>query len=116
MSDDEEGDDAEELDMEPEMGDMDDDMEEMESVEYDIEESIDDEVVEEATKLSDAVAAPKGGEADSNESPFSKAPKKTSVAGAGSPVKAKDGSEGVKGESAKDHTPSDNLKVEPKKV
>jgi hypothetical protein len=89
---------------------------EMESVEYDIEESIEDEVVEEATKLSDSVAEPKGGEADSNESPFSKAPKKTSVAGAGSPVKAKDGSDGVKGESAKDHTPSDNIKVEPKKA
>jgi hypothetical protein len=31
-------------------------------------------------------------------------------------VKAKDGGEGVKGESAKDHTPSDNIKVEPKKA
>ena len=63
-----------------------------------------------------AVAAPKGGEADSNESPYTKAPKKTSVQGAVSPVQAKDGSEGAKGESAKDHTPTDNIKVEPKKV
>jgi len=92
--------------------------EEFESVEYDLDEAevADEEVVEEATKLSDNVADPKGGEADSNESPYTKAPKKTSVQGAGTPVKAKDGSEGVKGESAKDHTPTDNIKVEPKKA
>ena len=115
---DEDGDDAEEVDMEPEM-DMDGEMDmedEMESVEYDIEESFEGEVVEEATKLSDSVAEPKGGEADSNESPFSKAPKQSKVEGAGAPVKAKDGGDGNKGESAKDHTPSDNIKVEPKKV
>ena len=91
----------------------------LESVEYDLDEATDedeDEVVEEATKLSDNVAAPKAGEADSTESPFTKAPKQTKVAGAGQPVKAKDGSEGVKGESAKDHTPTDNIKVEPKKA
>lgn len=109
----EEEDDAEELDA-PEM-DMDGE-EEFESVEYDIEESVEDEVVEEATKFSDTVAEPKGGEADSNESPFTKAPKSTKVAGAGAPVKAKDGGEGNKGESAKDHTPTDNIKVEPKKA
>jgi hypothetical protein len=100
--------------------DMDDmDMEdEMESVEYDIDEAVEeDEVVEEATKLSDAVAEPKGGAGDAEgESPFTKAPKKTSVQGAGSPVKAKDGGEGNKGDSAKDHTPTDNIKVEPKKA
>ena len=91
----------------------------LESVEYDLDEATDedeDEVVEEATKLSDNVAAPKAGEADSTESPFTKAPKQTKVAGAGQPVKAKDGGEGVKGESAKDHTPTDNIKVEPKKA
>ena len=91
----------------------------LESVEYDLDEATDedeDEVVEEATKLSDNVAAPKAGEADSTESPLTKAPKSTKVAGAGSPVKAKDGSDGVKGESAKDHTPTDNIKVEPKKA
>jgi hypothetical protein len=37
----------------------------------------------------------------------------------GNDVKApviNDGSDGVKGESAKDHTPSDNINVEPKKA
>jgi len=92
--------------------------EEFESVEYDLDEDAEeaDEVVEEATKLSDAVAAPKGGEADSNESMLTKAPKKTTVSGAGKPVHAKDGGEGAKGDSAKDHTPTDNIKVEPKKA
>ena len=97
-----------EMDMEPEME---------ETVDYDIEESSeeDGEVVEEATKLSDAVAEPKGGEADSKESSLTKAPKKEAIAGA-SPVKSKDGSDGNKGESAKDHTPTDNINVDQKKV
>jgi hypothetical protein len=119
---DEEGDDGEEAEMdaemEPEMDDMEDEMD-LESVEYDLDEEVadEDEVVEEATKLQDAVPAPKAGEADSNESPFTKKPKGTTVAGAGAPVKAKDGSEGDKGANkAKDHTPSDNIKVEPKKA
>ena len=107
-----------------EMGDeeeaeMDADAEEMdlESVEYDLDEDADDDVVAEATKLSNAVAAPKGGAGDAEgESPFTKAPKKTNVQGAGSPVKAKDGGEGAKGDKAKDHTPTNNIKVEPKKV
>ena len=111
-------DDAEELDLEEPM-DMDMDMEpEMEeTVDYDIEESSEEEgeVVEEATKLSDAVAEPKGGEADSNESSLTKAPKKEAIAGA-SPVKSKDGGEGNKGDSAKDHTPTDNINVDHKKV
>ena len=100
------------MDMEDEM-DMD-----MESVEYDLDETTDeDNELEEATKLSNNVAEPKGGEADSNESPFTKAPKKTNVQGAGSPVKAKDGGEGNKGDNKpKDHTPTDNIKVEPKKA
>lgn len=91
----------------------------LESVEYDLDEDKDedeDEVVEEATKFSDSVAAPKAGEADSSESPFTKAPKQTKVAGAGQPVKAKDGSDGVKDAKATDHTPTDNIKVEPKKA
>ena len=48
------------------------------SVEYDLDEEVaEDEVVEEATKLQDnAVALPKGGEADSKESTKA-APKKT---------------------------------------
>jgi len=94
--------------------------EEFESVEYDLDEEIadeSDEVVEEATKLQDAVADPKGGEADNSESPMTKAPAKTKVAGAGQPVKAKDGSDGNSGDnSPKDTGASDNLKVEPKKV
>jgi len=97
--------------------DMEDELD-LESVEYDLDEdAVEDEVVEEATKLQDAVAEPKGGEADSNESPMSKAPAKTKVEGAGEPVKAKDGSDGDSGaNSPKDHTPSDNIKVEPKKA
>jgi hypothetical protein len=96
-------------------GDMED---EMESVEYDIEEAVEeDDVVEEATKLSDSVAEPKGGEADNNQSPFTQKPKATKVEGAGEPVKAKDGGDGDSGDnSPKDHTPSDNIKVEPKKA
>jgi hypothetical protein len=104
------------MDMEPEMGDM--EMEE-ESVEYDLDEEVveedDDEVVEEATKLQDKVAEPKG-EVIADQSPLSSKPKGTTISSAGTPVKSKDGGEGVKGDSAKNHTPSDNIKVEPKKA
>ena len=116
---DEEGGDDDDMEMEPEMDDMEMEPEmEEESVEYDLDEEVedDDEVVEEATKMSDSVAEPKGGDADNNESPFSKKPKATTVSGAGTPVKAKDGGEGNHGEGAKDHTPTDNIKVEPKKA
>ena len=93
---------------------------EEESVEYDLDEEVveeeEDEVVEEATKLSDNVAEPKGGEADNNESPLTKKPAGTKVEGAGEPVAVKDGGEGNKGEGAKDHTPTDNINVEPKKA
>ena len=75
-----------------------------------------EEVVEEATKLSDNVAEPKGGDADNNESPLTKKPAGTKVEGAGEPVAVKDGGEGNKGEGAKDHTPTDNINVEPKKA
>lgn len=117
LADEEGGDD--DMEMEPEMDDMEMEPEmEEESVEYDLDEEVedDDEVVEEATKMSDSVAEPKGGDADNNESPFSKKPKATTVSGAGTPVKAKDGGEGNHGEGAKDHTPTDNIKVEPKKA
>jgi TolA-binding protein len=116
-----ESDDGEEAEMDMDM-DMDMDAPEMEeeSIEYDLDEEVveeeDDEVVEEATKLSDNVAEPKGGVADSNESPYTKTPKKTTVSGAGTPVKANDGSMGDQSASAKDHTPTDNIKVEPKKA
>ena len=88
----------------------------LESVEYDLDEEVtdDDEVVEEATKLSDNVAAPKAPTADNNDAPLPSGGSK--VEASGSPVKITDGSEGDHGDSAKDHTPTDNIKVEPKKV
>jgi hypothetical protein len=103
--------------MDADMGDMEDELD-LESVEYDLDEAEEsDEVVEEATKLQDKVADPKGGASDAEgESPFTKAPKHTKVASQGAPVKGKDGGEGNKGESAKDNTPTDNIKVEPKKA
>ena len=106
-----EGDDAEEVEM-----DMEDEM--MDSVEYDLDEAEEsDEVVEEATKLQDKVAEPKGGDADSNESPLSSIPKKTFVANSKEGIENKDGGDGDMGDNKpKDHTPSDNIKVEPKKA
>jgi hypothetical protein len=116
---DEAGEEGDEMDMDMDMDDAEEaemDMEE-ESVEYDLDEEV-DETIEEATKLSDNVADPKAPEADASNqaSPLSQKPKATKVEGAGEPVKAKDGGEGNKGESAKDHTPTDNIKVEPKKA
>lgn len=62
----------------------------------------------------------KGSEADGSngKSPFSSKPKATTVAGAGSPVKSHDGGEGKHnhGGSVKDHTPTDNMGIAPKKV
>ena len=100
-------------DMEVDMGD--DEM--MDSVEYDLDEEIEDsEVVEEATKLSDNVAAPKNA-AETSASPFTKAPKHTSVTGAGAPVRIKDGGAGNAGANkAKDHTPTNNMGIKPVKV
>ena len=101
-------DDKAEMDMEDEL--------DLESVEYDLDEVAEEEgdVVEEATKLSDNVAEPKGESPDNVDAPLPSGGSK--VDRAGSPIKAKDGGEGDHGESAKDHTPSDNIKVEPKKV
>jgi hypothetical protein len=88
----------------------------LESVEYDLDEEVtdEDEVVEEATKLSDNVAAPKAPTADNNDAPLPSGGSK--VEASGSPVKITDGNDGNKGDSAKDHTPTNNIKVEPKKV
>jgi pilus assembly protein FimV len=88
----------------------------LESVEYDLDEEVteEDEVVEEATKLSDNVAAPTAPTADNNDAPLPSGGSK--VEASGSPVKITDGSEGDHGDSAKDHTPTNNIKVEPKKV
>ena len=115
-SDSEDGEEAEmDMDMDMEAPEM-----EEESIEYDLDEEVveedDEEVVEEATKLSDNVAEPKGGDSE-GESPFTKAPKPTQVKnGNQGPVKAKDGGMGDQSASAKDHTPTDNIKVEPKKA
>ena len=88
----------------------------LESVEYDLDEEVtdEDEVVEEATKLSDNVAAPTAPTADNNDAPLPSGGSK--VEASGSPVKITDGNDGNKGDSAKDHTPTNNIKVEPKKV
>jgi hypothetical protein len=105
--------DGEEAEMDAEMPDEMD----LESVEYDLDEEVaeEDEVVEEATKLSDNVAAPSGGNADNEHGMKMPAPSKIAD-GKTKAVVLKDGGEGNKGESAKDHTPSDNIKVEPKKA
>ena len=91
-----------------------------EAVEYDLDESeAEDEVVEEATKLSDKVAEPKGGDADNNDSGVAKkgVTKVVSPNGQGEPVKTMDGGDGDSGDnSPKDSGGSDNLNVEPKKV
>jgi hypothetical protein len=108
-------DDAEEVEMD--MGDEGED-EMMDSVEYDLDEEAeeDDEVVEEATKLSNNVSAPKAPNADASNSASPVAKHKAGWE-TGAPVKAKDGGEGDKGANkAKDHTPTSNIKVEPKKV
>ena len=75
------------------------DAQEMESVEYDLDENFDDSL-EEATKLSDNVADPKAPTSDNDASPFTQAPKETKVEGAGEPVHSKDGGEGDHGDSA----------------
>lgn len=127
MADEEGEEDEGDMDMDMDM-DMEDDMEE--SIELEIDEADDleedeDDVVEEATKLSDKVGdqpmtgkSLKGSEADSTESPFTKAPKPTHVKnGNTGPIKAKDGSDGNRGTgSVKDHTPEDNIDVESKKA
>lgn len=100
------------------MSDMGDDDEKLETFEYDLEEEFDDEdseVVEEATKLQDKVAAPKT-PADDAPKTFS-APKKTFKIGGVAVPKIKDGSEGDKGANKpKDHTPTDNIAVKPAKA
>jgi hypothetical protein len=105
-------DDEAEMDMEDEL--------DLESVEYDLDEEVtdEDEVVEEATKLSDKVAkqpVTKDSPNDDNkDAPLPSGGSK--VEASGSPVKSKDGGEGNHGESAKDHTPTDNINVDQKSV
>jgi hypothetical protein len=110
-------DDAEGGDMEIDMG-MGDDDEMMDSVEYDLDEEVDEdsEVVEEATNLSNKVAAPKAPNADGSNQTSPVAKHKAGWE-TGAPVKAKDGSEGNKGaNTAKNHTPTSNIGIKPTKV
>ena len=89
----------------------------MDSVEYDLDEEVeeDSEVVEEATKLQDKVAAPKA-PADEGAKSFA-APKKHFNLSGQSVPKIKDGSEGDKGANKpKDHTPTNNMGIKPAKV
>ncbi len=105
-------DDAEAADMEAGEEDM------MDSVEYDLDEEVDEdsEVVEEATKLQDKVAAPKAPAADASNGTSPVAKHKAGWE-TGAPVKAKDGGEGDKGANkAKDHTPTSNIGIKPAKV
>jgi len=90
----------------------------MDSVEYDLDEDADEdsEVVEEATNLSNKVAAPKAPIADASNGTSPVAKHKAGWE-TGSPVKAKDGGEGNKGaNTAKDHTPTSNIGIKPAKV
>jgi len=82
------------------------DDQEMESVEYELDEDFDDQI-DEATKLSDQVSPQKTKEkldvpdpgADNTQSPFTNKPAGTTVEGAGSPVVIKDGGEGDHGDT-----------------
>ena len=112
-------DDADMADMEAGDDVMGDEDEMMDSVEYDLDEDADDEdseVVEEATNLSNKVAAPKAPIADASNGTSPVAKHKAGWE-TGSPVKAKDGGEGNKGaNTAKNHTPTSNIGIKPAKV
>jgi len=90
----------------------------MDSVEYDLDEEVDEdnEVVEEATKLSNPVAKPKEPAADASNG-VSPVAKHKAGWETGAPVKAKDGSAGNSGANKpKDHTPTNNIGLKPAKV
>lgn len=118
---DEDGEGEEEGEMDIDMN-MDMEEPEMESFEYDLDEAEEvdeDEELEEATQFSKKVADPKGGAGDADASAGSMKPAKhTTVSSQGKPVHASDGGDGKKdhGGSVKDHTPTDNIDVEPKKA
>ena len=99
------------------------DDQEMESVEYELDEDFDDQI-DEATKLSDQVSPQKTKEklnvpdpgADNTQSPFTNKPAGTTVEGAGSPVVIKDGGEGDHGDKGvpNPRDPGDhNIGIEP---
>ena len=111
-----------EMDMGDEEGAMDMGGEEgedemMDSVEYDLDEEVEDgEVVEEATKLQNSVAAPKAPVADASNGTSPVAKHKAGWE-TGAPVKAKDGGAGNAGANkAKNHTPTNNIGLKPAKV
>ena len=111
-----------EMDMGDEEGAMDMGGEEgedemMDSVEYDLDEEVEDgEVVEEATKLQNSVAAPKAPVADASNGTSPVAKHKAGWE-TGAPVKAKDGGAGNAGANkAKNHSPTNNIGLKPAKV
>jgi exosome complex component RRP41 len=109
--------DAEGGDMEVDMGGEEGDDEMMDSVEYDLDEEVEDgEVVEEATKLQNSVAAPKAPVADASNGTSPVAKHKAGWE-TGAPVKAKDGGAGNSGANKpKNHTPTSNIGIKPAKV
>ena len=110
MSDDDDAeddaDDAMDAAMDADADEIEFDDQEMESVEYELDEDFDDQI-DEATKLSDQVSPQKTKEtldvpdpgADNTQSPFTNKPAGTTVEGAGSPVVIKDGGEGDHGDT-----------------
>jgi len=110
MSDDddaeEDADDAMDAAMDADADEIEFDDQEMESVEYELDEDFDDQI-DEATKLSDQVSPQSTKEtldvpdpgADNTQSPFTNKPAGTTVEGAGSPVVIKDGGEGDHGDT-----------------
>ena len=120
----EDADDAMDAAMDADADEIEFDDQEMESVEYSLDEEVEDDQIDEATKLSDPTSpqsttsldVPDPG-ADNNQSPFTSKPGGTAVEGAGKPVVMKDGGEGDHGDSgtANPQDPGDhNIDVEHK--
>ena len=120
----EDADDAMDAAMDADADEIEFDDQEMESVEYELDEDFDDQI-DEATKLSDQVSPQSTKEkldvpdpgADNTQSPFTNKPAGTTVEGAGSPVVIKDGGEGDHGDSGTQNPqdPGDhNIGIEPK--
>ena len=119
----EDADDAMDAAMDADADEIEFDDQEMESVEYELDEDFDDQI-DEATKLSDQVSPQKTKEklnvpdpgADNTQSPFTNKPAGTTVEGAGSPVVIKDGGEGDHGDKGvpNPQDPGDhNIGIEP---
>lgn len=121
--DEEDADDAMDAAMDADADEIEFDDQEMESVEYELDEDFDDQI-DEATKLSDQVSPQSTKEkldvpdpgADNTQSPFTNKPAGTTVEGAGSPVVIKDGGEGDHGDKGvpNPRDPGDhNIGIEP---